>query len=231
MNNKICLSGSPLRRAPQFALLVLIVTGLTACGGNDNKTQAQQSAAAQPAAQSQPSMQQPAAQPAEGGMAGRQAILAAVAFTPPAGWQDLGPTNMRQAQYRLAPIGGDTAPAEVNVFYFGAESGGGVDANLQRWVNQMVMPDGSDPSATAKRTSFSADGMPGHIITLEGTYKSGGGPMMGGETKMLEGYRLVGVVLEGPQGSLFFKLTGPVATAKVMEADLMKMMEGARKAG
>ncbi len=138
---------------------------------------------------------------------------------------------MRQAQYRLAPIGSDAAAAEVNVFYFGAESGGGVDANLQRWVNQMVMPDGSDPSASAKRTSFSADGMPGHIITLEGTYKSGGGPMMGGETKMLEGYRLVGVVLEGPQGSLFFKLTGPVATAKVMEAELMKMMEGARKAG
>jgi hypothetical protein len=235
MNNKICLPGSPLRRAPLFALLVLIVAGLTACGGNDNKTQAQQSAAAQPAAQSQPSLQQPAAQPAaqpaDGGATGRQAILAAVAFTPPANWQDLGPTNMRQAQYRLAPIGTDAAAAEVNVFYFGAESGGGVDANLDRWVNQMVMPDGSAPAASAKRTSFSADGMPGHIITLEGTYKSGGGPMMGGETKMLEGYRLVGVVLEGPQGSLFFKLTGPVATAKAMEADLMKMMEGARKAG
>lgn len=228
MNNTSCLSGSPLRRATLFALATLNLVALAACGGGQEKAASQQ-AAAQPA-------QQPAAMPAQqhseaAAPAAGQAVLAGVAFTPPADWQDLGPSNMRVAQYRLPPVGGDSAPGEVNVFYFGPASGGGVDANLQRWIGQMVMPDGSDPAAAAQRSTFTADGMAGHIVTLDGTYKSGGGPMMGGETKLLEGYRLVGVVLEGPEGSLFFKLTGPVATAKAMEAQLLPMMQGAKKAG
>jgi hypothetical protein len=41
----------------------------------------------------------------------------------------------------------------------------------------------------------------------------------------------VGVVLGGPQGSLFFKLTGPEQTARVMEEGLLAMVRGARKAG
>jgi hypothetical protein len=237
MNKKICLSSSPLRRAPRSTLLPLgalaLSTVLLAGCGNGGKDQATASQAT-PAAHSPPAAQQQsppmptpaAARPADG----NATVLAAVAFTPPAGWQDLGPSNMRAAQYRRAAVGGDNAGAEVNVFYFGPASGGGVDANLQRWINQMVMPDGGDPSAAAKHTTFTADGMAGHVVTLEGTYKSGG-PMMGGTPTLLEGYRLVGVVLEGPEGSLFFKLTGPVASAKAMEAELMAVMQGARKAG
>ena len=41
---------------------------------------------------------------------------------------------------------------------------------------------------------------------------------------------LVGVVLEGPQGSLFFKLTGPEQTARAMEDSLMEMVRAAAKA-
>ncbi|MBK8167201.1 MAG: hypothetical protein IPK64_14770 [bacterium] len=229
MNNTRCLSGSPLRRAPLFALVILALPTLSACGGGgqDNKAAPPQaSQQAQPAPAATPATAAPAMQPGTG-----QAVLAGVSYAPPAAWQDLGPSNMRVAQYRLPPVEGDSAPAEVNVFYFGPASGGGVDANLQRWIGQMVLPSGGDPASAAQRSTFAADGMPGHIVTLDGTYKSGGGPMMGGETKMLEGYRLVGVVLEGPEGSLFFKLTGPVATAKAMEAQLVPMMQGAKKAG
>lgn len=218
MNTRTCLSSLPLRWAPLFALVAL-----AACGSKDEAATRQAAAQASPPA----AHEAPPPAPASGG----QAVQAGVAYTPPAGWQDLGPSNMRVAQYRLAPIGGDAAPGEVHVFYFGAESGGGVEANLARWIGQMVLPGGGDPAAAAKRSTFTADGMAGHVVTLDGTYKSGGGPMSGGETKMLEGYRLVGVVLEGPQGSLFFKLTGPAATAKAMEAQLMTMMQGARKAG
>lgn len=228
MNTTRCLSGSPLRRAPLIALVILALPALAACGGGgqDYQTGSQQAGSqAQPAPSSTPAKAAAAVRPGSG-----QAVIAGVAYTPPAAWQDLGPSNMRVAQYRLPPVAGDSAPAEVNVFYFGPASGGGVDANLQRWIGQMVMPDGGDPAAAAQRSAFTADGMAGHIVTLDGTYKSGGGPMMGGETKLLEGYRLVGVVLEGPEGSLFFKLTGPVATAKAMEAQLLPMMQGAKKA-
>ena len=103
---------------------------------------------------------------------------------------------MRQAQYRLAPVEGDTAEGEVNVFYFGPQSGGGVEANLTRWIGQMTLPDGGDPASSAERSTFTADGMPGHVVALDGSYKSGGGRPMGGDGEILEGYRLVGVVVE-----------------------------------
>ncbi len=155
--------------------------------------------------------------------------LAGVSFTPPAHWSDLGADGMRQAQYRLDPVEGDSAPGEVNVFYFGPQSGGGVQANLERWIGQMTLPEGADPATAITRSTFTASGMPGHLVSMNGTYKSGGGRPMGGDGEMLPGYRLVGVVLEGPEGSLFFKLTGPEATARAMETDLMVMVKSAMK--
>lgn len=158
-----------------------------------------------------------------------EATVAGIHFNPPEQWSDLGPSGMRQGQYRFGPIQGDLAPAEVNIFYFGPQSGGGVEANLQRWIGQMILPDGQDPQTAAQRSEFTADGMAGHVISLNGSYKSGGGRPMGGGGQVLEGYRLVGVVLEGPQGSVFFKLTGPVATAGAMESGLLAMVQAAHK--
>jgi hypothetical protein len=154
--------------------------------------------------------------------------LAGVTYTPPAHWQDLGPSGMRQGQYRLPAAEGDKAPAEVNVFYFGPESGGGVEANLQRWIGQILLPGNVDPAEAVVRSTFTADGMPGHVVAVNGRYQAGGGPM-GGRGEVLPGYRLVGVVIEGPEGSVFFKLTGPEATAGAMEGDLLAMVKGATR--
>lgn len=161
--------------------------------------------------------------------AGDGTTIAGVTFSVPDTWRDIGPSGMRQAQYRLAPVEDDSAEGEVNVFYFGPQSGGGVEANLTRWIGQMTLPDGGDPASSAERSTFTADGMPGHVVALNGNYKSGGGRPMGGDGEILEGYRLVGVVVEGPQGSVFFKLTGPETTARAMEGDLLTMVKEAHK--
>jgi hypothetical protein len=203
------------------ALVVLIA--LAGCGGGDQT--AEQQKPGQSAADAPPNTQfDQTDPPVKGG-----ATVAGVTFSPPSHWQDIGPDGMRQAQYRLAPVEGDNAAAEVNVFYFGPQSGGGVEANLQRWIGQMSLPDGGDPAAEAERSTFTAGGMPGHVVSLDGSYKSGGGRPMGGGGEIMPGYRLVGVVIEGPEGSLFFKLTGPVATARTMEKDLLSMVKSARK--
>lgn len=207
-------------------VVALSLFAFAGCGGDDDQTQqhtpGSNAADAAPAAHSGSTTN--TSTHATGG-----ATLAGVSFTPPAHWQDLGEKGMRKGQYRIDPVDGDQAQGEVNIFYFGPASGGGVEANLDRWIGQMVLPDGSDPSAAAVRSTFTAGGMPGHIVSLDGTYKSGGGRPMGGTTTMLEGYRLVGVVIEGPQGSLFFKLTGPLATAQAMESDLLAMVKNAHK--
>ena len=43
--------------------------------------------------------------------------------------------------------------------------------------------------------------------------------------------RMVAAIVEGPQGSVFFKLTGPVETATVMEAGLRDLVKSYRKQG
>lgn len=200
-------------------MLVLLIV-LAGCGGDDQQSNQQSSGGS--AADAASGDTHPAT--SHGGT-----ILAGVSFSPPSAWRDLGPGGMRKAQYRLAPVAGDTADGEVNVFYFGPADGGGVEANLQRWIGQMTLPDGGDPASVARRSTFTADSMPGHVVSLDGGYKADGGRPMGGGGEILPGYRLVGVVLEGPQGSLFFKLTGPAATVRAMEDDLLAMVKGARK--
>jgi len=215
MNSTIGIARS---RLPVGIVLVLLVAA--GCGGGDEKAQQAVPGGGEADARSQAA---PAAD-ASGGT-----TIAGVTFTVPGGWRDLGPDGMRQAQYRLAPVEGDAAEAEVNVFYFGPSSGGGVEANLARWIGQITLPDGGDPATVAERSTFTADGMTCHVVALDGDYKSGGGRPMGGGGETLPGYRLVGVVVEGPQGSVFFKLTGPEATARAMEGDLVTMVKSAHK--
>ena len=203
------------------ALLALLV--LTACGGDDSYDGQQQSE--QHGADARIATHSKGNSPTIPG----GTTIAGITFTPPSYWKNLEASGMRQAQFRLPPVQGDTAEGEVNVYYFGPQSGGGVEANLQRWIGQITLPNGEDPASVAKRSTFTADDMPGHVVSLNGSYKNGGGRPMGGGGELLPDYRLVGVVLEGPEGSLFFKLTGPLATAKVMETELMKMVEGARQ--
>ena len=156
-------------------------------------------------------------------------MIAGVTVDVPDSWNDIGPSGMRQAQFRMAPVEGDQAEGEVNVFYFGPTSGGAVEANLARWIGQITLPDGADPATSVERSTFNTNGMPGHVVALNGSYKSGGGRPMGGDGEIMPGYRLVGVVIEGPQGSVFFKLTGPEATARAMEGQLLPMVKNARK--
>jgi len=51
---------------------------------------------------------------------------------------------------------------------------------------------------------------------------------MMGESIIKENYRMVGVVLEAPEGNIFFKLTGPVTTAEKMETTLFTMVNGVK---
>jgi len=219
MNTKIKTARSRILAGSALAVLI----ALAGCGGGEKK--AEQPKPDLSVADAPPNTQHDETQPP----APSGTTIAGVTFNPPGNWRDLGSSGMRQAQFRLGPLEGDPAEAEVNVFYFGAESGGGVEANLQRWIGQITLPDGGDPAARAERSSFTADGMPGHIVSVDGGYKSGGGRPMGGGGEILPGYRLVGVVIEGPQGSVFFKLTGPAPTARAMEGELLDMVKGARK--
>jgi hypothetical protein len=49
------------------------------------------------------------------------------------------------------------------------------------------------------------------------------GPMAPTKTSK-PGFRLLGAIVEGPQGAVFFKLTGPAKTVAASEAGFEKML-------
>ncbi len=159
---------------------------------------------------------------------GTPATVAGASFTPPSSWADLGPTGMRLANYTFGPTEGESDSATLAVFHFGQGMGGDVQANIERWIGQMSLPDGSDPHRAAGQTQFSVDGMTVHWVQVAGTYASGG--MMGDAVVPKPNYIMAAAVLETPQGNLFFKLTGPQRTATKMLEGFKAMIMAVKKA-
>ncbi|MEW6050236.1 MAG: hypothetical protein AB1644_04140 [Candidatus Zixiibacteriota bacterium] len=168
--------------------------------------------------------------PSDVKLEGQPVTIAGVTFRTPSDWNDLGPSGMRKANYTYGPTGGDKDSATMAVFYFGQGQGGGIKDNIERWINQMSLPDGSDPHVATTQSERTVDGMTVHWVELAGTYSASMGGMMSGASEQKTGYRMAAVVLEAPEGNLFFKLTGPDATAKEMIGAFKAMILDIKKA-
>ncbi len=176
-------------------------------------------------AQAQP-QQAPQAQPQAAQQASSEA--GGLAWTAPSGWEAQGARPMRVATYRIAPAKGDSDPAELAIFYFGEGQGGAVEANVKRWLNQFQKADGTPLTEKDARTKKETlNGLAVTTVDVKGTY-NGGGPMMGPAIPK-PGSRLLGAIVEGPEGAVFFKLTGPEKTVAGAEKTFRKMLEGMKK--
>src|SRR6266498_194360 len=77
----------------------------------------------------------------------------------PEGWITEHPTSsMRVAQYKLPKVESDGEDATLVVYYFGAGQGGSVQANIERWIGQMVQADGSSAKDKAKTEALEING-------------------------------------------------------------------------
>jgi len=133
-------------------------------------------------------------------------------FTTPSGWvEEKASSAMRVAQYKLPKETGDAEDASLVLYYFGQSGGGGISANLERWIGQMKQSDGSDSKDKAKQDSFKVNGLAITTIDLTGTYTAETAP---GSGQFLNNpnYRLRAAVIETPKGSYYLKLVGPEKT-------------------
>jgi len=136
-------------------------------------------------------------------------------WTMPAGWKSEAARPMRAATYTVPPAAGDKAGGECVINYFGPGQGGTVDANIERWKSQVLGADGKPaPAAVAKRA---AHGVAMTTIDASGTYTGMGGPMVSASTPV-SGYRLLGAIVQGTNGNLFIKFTGPAKTVAANQA-------------
>jgi hypothetical protein len=116
-----------------------------------------------------------------------------------------GPSSaMRLATYYLPAAPGDAERPELAVFWFGPTQGGSIDANVARWFSQ-IEAGPSDPKPTRSLTRVGT--VPVTLVTAAGSYSAGTG--MGAAPAPKGGTVLRGAMAEGPNGNVFFKLTGP----------------------
>jgi len=140
-----------------------------------------------------------------------------VEWTTPDRWTAEPPSGVRLATYQIPAKGGGEA-AQCAVYYFGAGQGGGVDANIERWIGEFENP------APADQSTLDVGGMKVHRVSVSGTYfahaMGGGGDGSAAEKDAM----LLGAIVEGPNGSLFFKLTGPKSTVAAAESEFDAML-------
>jgi hypothetical protein len=148
--------------------------------------------------------------------------VASVKWKAPSRWGVQGPTQMRVATYTIPPAEGDKEGAECAVFYFGDNAGGSVDANIDRWVGQF------EAAGIPGRSEKEVGGMKVTLVQIAGAYLSPAGPMMQSTGKK-ENFRLLGAIVQGPQGPVFFKCTGPAKTVASAETEFNAMVESLSK--
>ena len=137
----------------------------------------------------------------------------------PEGWTERSSSGMRLADFQLP---GDPA-AECYVTRL-AGTGGGIEANLNRWRQQM----GLEPYASGEIDALERITVLGDeamLAEMEGSYAG----MSGGEGEA--GYTLLGVVAEHDGGSVFIKLTAPTDVAKAERDHFIQFCESLAEAG
>jgi hypothetical protein len=133
-------------------------------------------------------------------------------FKTPDGWViEKAASAMRVAQYKLPKTEGDGEDASLVVYYFGATQGGTTQANIDRWIGQMLQSDGGSSKDKAKTETMTVNGLRVTTVDVSGTYTAEMAPGSGTFHNDAN-YRLRAAVVETPKGNYFVKLFGPAKT-------------------
>ena len=143
---------------------------------------------------------------------------AGIKWTVPSSWKAEAERPMRLATYTVPAAAGDSEPGECGVYYFGQGQGGSVQANMDRWIGQFQSKE------PAKRDQRTVHGMKVTTVDVSGAYAGMAGPMAKTQSAPKPNYRLLGAIVEGTQGSVFFKFTGPAKTVAQNQAAFDKLL-------
>ncbi|MBI2619447.1 MAG: hypothetical protein HYW57_05145 [Ignavibacteriales bacterium] len=140
-----------------------------------------------------------------------------ISWAPPESWTPAHDLPMRVATYTVPRAEGDVEPGECGVFYFGKDQGGSVDMNIERWGSQFM------GESMVEKTTTVINDLDVVIVRIAGTYLSPAGPSQISQGQKAD-YKLLGAIVEAPEGRVFFKCTGPGKTIEQAEGPFMEMM-------
>lgn len=125
-------------------------------------------------------------------------------------------SSMRAGQLKYDHEG-DLQDPEVVFYYFGPGQGGGIKANMDRWIGQF------EGEAKSEQKTIEQGGRKIHFLEAKGTYlESSGGPFAGKKTARPD-YMLLGAILESPEGAVFLKLFGEEKAVEKLKEDFKKL--------
>ena len=150
---------------------------------------------------------------------------ATLKFDAPAGWVSKTPSStMRVADFTLPKVAGDAEDATTTIYFFGAQQGGSVQANIDRWMSQMEQPDGKASKDQAKTSTITSNALKISIVDVAGTYVAETAPGSGVKLNK-PGFRQLAAVVETAGGNYYVKLTGPAKTVTKWEASYMGLLK------
>ena len=130
--------------------------------------------------------------------------------------------NMIDHEYR---VGEGETTARMTMM----RSGGGIEPNIKRWRGQIS---GGDKEAQ-KVEKMKVGDWEVHLADLSGSYAEsmGGGPFAPGRKVMRQNYRMLGAILDEPDGDklYFVKMIGPESVVKANRERFVEMIKSLAK--
>ncbi len=140
-----------------------------------------------------------------------------IRFQIPEGWEQVTLSPAQQglitASFRMPQAGNEIKLTLSSV-------GGGIDANLQRWVGQFQLPPGEAP----RQETIRVDHVDAVWLDLRGTFDSG--PAF--DSAAESGMRMIGVAIPRAPRDFYLKLTGPREQLLKVEEEFRDFVKSAR---
>lgn len=153
----------------------------------------------------------------EQGMVREAKQAGGIVWSYPAVWERVE-DSIRVVTYLVPSYMEDLDAAECGVSYFGKDQGGTIDDNIQRWRSQF------EGEPQANKDTMEVKGLKVTVVRISGTYLASGGS----HGRKLS-YKLMGSIVEAPDGLVFFKLTGPASLIEKSQENFQGMMQSITK--
>lgn len=143
-----------------------------------------------------------------------------ITLSVPADWEKQEKTDypFQLAQFTIPPAEGEEALVKLTV----SRAGGGMDANIQRWLGQFS-PEGRQVKVTRGESKQGAY----YFVDVAGTYNMPAGPQ---KTEAVPNARMFGVIIDKKdKGTYFLKMAGPEKTVSAQEEALRASIGGDAK--
>ncbi len=150
-------------------------------------------------------------------------------FVPAIQWELLEASSPRMAHYAYGPLESDQERAYVSVYFDGSGKGLAWRDQFNLWIENMIHPEGRDPYRFAVEHDRVVGGMQDHVVSLTGPMHRFHDEPEDKTAAPETICRVAGVAVEAPGGTVFFRLSGPEYTARIMTEAYMNMIYRLKK--